>query len=329
MLDDGAALDRLGCFLAAAAGAAGATIEALTPLAGGTVTDEHWLLVASFAGGPYAGRQRLVLRVNPLQRPGIGLARTDEFAVLRVVHRAGVAVPAPLFLCDEATVIGNAFLVTRWVAGDADGERIVRASAPPALAEDLARELARTHAILPPRDDLAGLGAPPVDPARRRLEEYAAQLRACGGPSDVAALASDWLGRHAPPPVPAVLIHGDFRTGNYLVEEGRLVAVLDWEFASWGDPVEDLGWFCLRSWRFGAVAREAGGLVDRDRFRAAYERASGRAVDPARLHYWEVMAGLRLLVLIARHSARSPAAPLLGRRAEAEAELRRLIGDGA
>jgi aminoglycoside phosphotransferase (APT) family kinase protein len=326
MLGDPTAIGRLGRFLAASAGAGEATIEELSPLIGGTVTEEHWLLVARFAGGAQAGRQRLVLRVNPLPVPGIGLGRAEEFAVLRAVHAAGVAVPEPLFLCGDIEVIGKPFLVTRWLPGSAAGEGIAGLGPRPDLAERLARELARVHGIAPPPADLAGLGPPPADAARWRLADYAAQLAACDGSGDITTLALDWLARRPPPPVPPVLVHGDFRTGNYLVDEAGFVALLDWEFAGWSDPAEDLGWFCLRCWRFGADEREAGGIVDRDFFRRAYEQASGRAVDPDRLQYWEAMAALRLLVLIARHGARSPGAPLLARRREGEAEMLRLIG---
>ena len=78
------------------------------------------------------------------------------------------------------------------------------------------------------------------------------------------------------------LIHRDYRTGNYLVDEGRLAGVLDWEFAGWGDPREDIGWFTARCWRFGGVEREAGGIApSRAVTAAATSRVGGVAVRRA------------------------------------------------
>ena len=141
-----------------------------------------------------------------------------------------------------------------------------------------------------------------------------------------------WLIRHAPPPVPSVLCHGDFRTGNYLADADGFVALLDWEFARWSDRDEDIGWFCLGCWRFGAYAREAGGIASRDVFYRAYEAAAGRALDQTRIRYWEVMAALRWLVLalqqrdrFLRGGERSLDLALTGRRpAECEFEILRL-----
>src|SRR6185437_1835790 len=126
-------------------------------------------------------------------------------------------------------------------------------------------------------------------------------------PHPVAEWGIRWLMRHAPPPAQPVLCHGDFRTGNYLADEHGFTALLDWDFAGWSDPDEDIAWFCLGYWRFGAYAREAGGLVPRAAFHRAYEAASGRAIDPGRVRYWEVIAAL------ARHRPRA-ARPLPARR---------------
>ena len=75
-----------------------------------------------------------------------------------------------------------------------------------------------------------------------------------------AVLALAWLQRHAPSRSPVCLVHADCRTGNYLIEAGELTAVLDWEFAGFSDPLEDLGWMLARYWRFGAYELEAGGI---------------------------------------------------------------------
>jgi aminoglycoside phosphotransferase (APT) family kinase protein len=225
----------------------------------------------------------------------------------------------------------------RWMPGASDGERIVSGElggAREALAERLATELAKLHELRPTPDAVALLGAPPADPAAARLAPLARFLVSHDEPHPVAEWAVRWLIRHAPPPAAAVLCHGDFRTGNYLADEHGFTALLDWEFAGWSDPAEDIGWFCLGYWRFGAYEREAGGLVPRAWFYRAYEAASGHAVDPARVRYWEVMAALRWLVIaleqrdrFLRGGERSLQLLLNGRRpAECELEILKLTG---
>ena len=101
-----------------------------------------------------------------------------------------------------------------------------------------------------------------------------------------------------------MLCHRDFRTGNYMVEDGGLTGILDWEFAGWGEPEEDIAWFCAKCWRFGAVDLDAGGIAPREPFMEAYEEASGRAIDATRVAYWEVMAHVRWAVIACQQAAR-------------------------
>jgi aminoglycoside phosphotransferase (APT) family kinase protein len=113
-----------------------------------------------------------------------------------------------------------------------------------------------------------------------------------------------WLERHAPASGRVCLVHADLRTGNFLVDQGRLTAVLDWEFAAFSDPLEDLGWMLARYWRFGAYELEAGGISTREALLAGYEAASERAVDRAAVAYWEVMATVRWAVIALMQAAR-------------------------
>src|SRR5262249_19691351 len=106
----------------------------------------------------------------------------------------------------------------------------------------------------------------------------------------------DWLIANALVTSERTLVHADFRTGNFMVSAQGLDAVLDWEFAHWGDPFEDLGWLCVRDWRFGQLAKPVGGIACRAEFYAAYEKASGRQVDPTWVHYWEVTGNVRWAV---------------------------------
>jgi aminoglycoside phosphotransferase (APT) family kinase protein len=126
-----------------------------------------------------------------------------------------------------------------------------------------------------------------------RVEEYRRHLDALDAREPTLEWALSWLERRPPSPCATCLIHGDFRTGNYLVEKGELTAILDWEFAAFGDPREDLGWMLARFWRFGAYRREAGGIAGREVLLDAYEAGSGEVLDRNAVQWWEVMATVR------------------------------------
>ncbi len=100
------------------------------------------------------------------------------------------------------------------------------------------------------------------------------------------------------------LVHGDYRTGNLMIDAGRLTGVLDWEFAGWGDPAEDIGWFCARCWRFARPDREAGGLASRAAFYRGYEGKAGHAVQETAVPFWEAMATLRWAIIALQQGER-------------------------
>lgn len=305
-LEDGAVRERLARFLAQAAGAESVEIVALERLPGGAV-QENYALEVEVRGGPHAGRQQLVLRTDAPARVAASLTRAQEFAVLRAAAAAGVTVPEPLWLCEGAGVAGRPFFVMRRLPGIATGRALVRAelsaAARESLIERLGAELARLHAVRPPNEALAFLPLPEGSPARARVALYRGYLDALE-PRPVIEWGLRWLERHAPASDERVLCHCDYRTGNYLVDTGRLAGILDWEFAAWSDPHEDLGWFCARCWRFGAWEREAGGMGSRETLYRAYERASGRTIDRAAVGYWELMAAVRWAIIARQQGER-------------------------
>jgi aminoglycoside phosphotransferase (APT) family kinase protein len=310
----------------------GTVVDArLTPLLKGAVL-RHWRIEIELRGGRFDGAQSWVLRADGATPLGIGLSRAHEFALQRALFRAGLKVAEPLFMCCDAGIIGAPFFAMRFIAGETDGTAIVAAGRNDALAEALGGELARLHALdLTPR--LHFLPPPPADAAASRLAELTRLLAEDVDPHPVAVWAQRWLTQHKPVPARPALTHGDFRTGNYLVADEKLT-VLDWDFAGWSDPDEDIAWFCAKAWRFGAQQHEAGGIAPRARFYRGYEAVAGRRIDPTRIYFWEVMAALRWLVIalkqrdrFLKHAERSLDLALTGRRvAECEHEILTLTG---
>ena len=307
---DKAAQERLCRFIAAAAGARQATIASIAPLRGGAI-QENWAVDVELDGGDRAGRHALVLRADAPSRVAASHSRENEFALLEAARDAGVTVPEPLWCCVDPVVIGRSFYLMRRVSGVAAGHRIVKdltlGGDREALAERLGRELARIHSIAPrsPTDDALGFLAPSSgNPGLDRVRLYRGYLDDLGEPRPVIEWGLRWLEINSREAGEVTLVHQDFRTGNYLVDEHGLTAILDWEFCAWGDPMSDIGWFCARCWRFGAIEREAGGIAFRAPFYRGYEAACGRRIDPGAVHYWEVAAHVRWAVIALQQAAR-------------------------
>lgn len=311
---DAAAQERLCAFLASAAGANRAAIAALAPLRGGAI-QENWSIDIELDGGGLAGAHALVLRTDAPSRVAASHGRADEFALLKLARAAGVTAPEPLWLCDNPAVIGRAFYLMRRVPGVAAGHRIVKdlslGGPRDTLAERLGQELARIHAVTPqtiaqlaPAQSLAFLPPSSSQPGLDRVQLYRSYLDELGDPHPALEWGLRWLELNARLAREITLVHQDFRTGNYLVDEHGLTTILDWEFCAWGDPMSDIGWFCAKCWRFGATEREAGGIASRAPFYRGYEAASGRRVDPAAVHYWEVAAHVRWAVIALQQAAR-------------------------
>ncbi len=301
-LDEPSARARLAAFVTAAGGRPAAILDA-KPLKGGAI-QENWLVTAEIGGEPL----ELVLRTDAPSRVAASHGRAQEFAILTAAYRAGVTVPEPLWLCRDAAVLGQDFYLMRRIGGVGQGYRIVKdktlGGERARLAERLGVELARIHGIRP---DGAGLDFLPL-PVRSPALEAVAGMRAHLDRFESGYPVLEWALRRlelaAPPAGEIVLVHQDFRTGNFMVDENGLTGILDWEFAAWGEPMADIGWFCAKCWRFGAERLEAGGIAPRADFYRGYESTSGRRIDPAAVRYWEAMAHVRWAVIALQQAHR-------------------------
>ncbi|MDX1710925.1 MAG: phosphotransferase family protein, partial [Rhodovibrionaceae bacterium] len=281
--------EALARFLAQHAGAKAADIVEARPLSGGAI-QENWRLDVKFSGGPWDGTVKLVLRSDAPSQVSVSLSRAQEYALLCAAEKAGVAVPEPLWLCQDPEIIGRSFYVMRFIPGVALGPKVVKdknlGGDREALVERLGRELARIHTIRPPRADLDFLTPPDGNPALAAVAKLRGYLDELGEPRPALEWGLRWAEMHAPEAGEVVLVHQDFRTGNLLLNERGLAAILDWEFCDWGDPMSDIGWFCARCWRFSRPDLEAGGLGSRERFYKGYESEAGRTVDHQAVAFW-------------------------------------------
>lgn len=310
-----------------------AVIDEMTPLAGGASRDS-WAFTARLDGIP----EKLVLRKDhATQMNDEALTRRQEFQLMQRAYDSVVKVARMRWQEDEPEWLGQAFFIMDFVDGISIGRRVIQlpelAHAREVLPEQLAQQLARVHTMRV--DDLDFLPRPPEgkSPAQVALDYTYTVLDELDAHIPAFEFALRWAQDHAPDTAEVTFVHGDFRLGNMLVDRQGLAAVIDWEFGHLGDPHEEIGYLCMRDWRFGNHHLHAAGLCHRERFIRAYESASGRSVDRSAVDWWEIVGNIRWGVICLsqanRHlSGRDPSVELasLGRRsAEMQLEALRLI----
>ncbi len=318
------------CVAAWCPGATG--VAGATRLSGGA-SQETWSFDILHPGGDIGA----ILRRAP-QGYGAAPARAAglnaEAALMQLAHAAGVPSPKMLYVLQPNDRLGTGFIMER-VAGETIPRKILRddtfAAARPKLARRLGGILAAIHGLpLPQLPELRRMTA------ATEISEIERDYRSFAGPRPVFELALRWLRKHDPGPSEDVtLVHGDFRHGNLIIGPDGLRAVLDWELAHTGDPMEDLGWICVNSWRFGEIDKPVGGFGSREELFAGYE-AAGHRVDASRVTFWEVMGTLRWGVMCCGMMQRFRSGPehsieraMIGRRSsETEIDLLRLLAPG-
>jgi aminoglycoside phosphotransferase (APT) family kinase protein len=255
-----------------------AEIADLQQLTGGA-SRETWSFDALLEGGE---RWPLILRRHPLGAQW-DRAMSREAHAIEAAARAGVPEPRIFASSDDPAALGGAFILMERIEGETIARRILRddafAAVRPRLAEQCGELLARIHSI--PAEEIPGLEAFDVlADLRETLDSYEDW-------SPTLELGLRQLERRRPEPTAEVVVHGDFRNGNLIVGPDGIRAVLDWELAHLGDPMQDLGWLCVRCWRFGGPGPVGGFGSYADLFRG-YERTSGQAVDRDAVHWWEL-----------------------------------------
>jgi aminoglycoside phosphotransferase (APT) family kinase protein len=276
--------DELAPRLAAVLGPAlgpGTAIEDLRTLTGGA-SRTTWAFDATTSGQ----RRSLILRIGPPDdvHAGMELEARAQAAAAAV----GAPVPHVLVADDSGGPLGNPFLICDAIGGETIVRRIQRQlddTGRARLLRQCAEALAAIHRADP---DLPGLTL------EDQLAEWREQLDTMADTTATFEWAFRWLDANRPAPSLSHLVHGDFRMGNLIVDGSGLAAVLDWELVHVGEAYEDLAWFCIRAWRFGApLDLAAGGLGSIEDFLHAYETAAGATVDRTAFHWWLVLATLR------------------------------------
>jgi aminoglycoside phosphotransferase (APT) family kinase protein len=328
--------ERLVRFIREQGGFDRVAIDNLRRMPGGA-SREIWSFDAEMDKGGEKSRRAMVLRRDPGEHK-IDTSRRHEFLVLRAAFQEHVPVPEVLWLGDDSAALGANFFIMEKIEGETLARRLLRdaeyAKARDVMPAQLAQILAAIHRIDPKRHQLDFLAEPGENAALTEVRRYEENFRKLAlEPHPAFELAFRWLLGRVPKTPRKTLVHGDYRIGNVIFGPEGVRSILDWELAHLGDPMEDVGWMCVRAWRFGNDRKPVGGLGTREDFFREYEKASGAAVDPEAARFWEVFGNLRWGIITISQArthidgfVKSVELASIGRRtAETELELLNLI----
>ena len=263
-----------------------------------------WEIAASFEGGLLDGTSRLILRSQsdtPLL-PSIGI--DNEFQLLKILKSKKFKVPKPLILDKCGLLTGNPALIMQKIVGSSKCIGAVSALNSldrKRLTRDIAQQLGKLHKLEIPSNQWrlfkkAG--------EQSLIDRLYSQLDLLPYSLPVIEWALRWLEKNRPAQQIQSLCHGDFRNGNLLVHRKRLTGIIDWEFTHIGNPLEDIGWFCARCWRFGNDREEAGGIGQLSDFIESYETANPGNVNWLELPYWKIVATVQWALIAHRQGLR-------------------------
>lgn len=218
------------------------------------------------------------------------LEADQDARVMIAAVKAGVPAPRVRAIFDDADGLGPGY-VTERVEGETLVPRILRedrfAEARKKMARQCGEILAAIHRIpLPDAPFLKRLDAPQHVASYRKLIDF------MGFRHPALEFGLKWAAEHAPKNPRCTVVHGDFRAGNLIVGEEGIRLVLDWEIAQAGDPMQDLGWVCVKTWRFGGKF-PVGGFGTREDLFAGYEAISGEPVDRDAVRFWEAWGSVK------------------------------------
>ena len=335
-IEPGEMVRRLTGFIRSEGGFDSVAIENFRKMPGGA-SREIWSFECAMERGGETSRRAMVLRRDPGAH-NISSSRRHEFMVIRAAFEERIPVPEVFWVSEDPAVLGSAFFIMERIDGETLARRLLRddtyARAREVMPAQLAEILAKIHRIDPVRHKLDFLAEPGDNAALTEVRRYQENFRVLAlEPHPAFELAFRWLLERVPKMARKTLVHGDYRIGNVVFGPEGVRSILDWELAHLGDPMEDVGWMCVRAWRFGNDQKPVGGLGSREDFFQAYEKASGTAVDPEAARFWEVFGNLRWGIITIGQArthidgfVKSVELASIGRRtAETELELLNLI----
>ncbi len=261
-------------------------VSNLEPLTGGA-SKEIWKFEVSNAK---QSTKMILRRGSGIEGP-LAIKTADEARIQKEVIKVGAPVPRILAVSKNEEELGDSYIM-HFVEGESIARKILRdkeyKKALPILAYQCGEAIAKIHNV-----DINNFSFLPRKPAEDQLEDLYSTYQSFEQPSPVFEYAYLWLKEQDFGNFQESLVHGDFRLGNIIVNTEGLQSIIDWELAHIGNPLQDLGWVCGNSWRFGKNEKVVGGFGELEDLLEGYNSVSKLKVDKEMVRCWQVFGTFR------------------------------------
>lgn len=259
-------------------------IKNLVPLTGGASADINRII--------FEDNKEFIVRRSVIKDKAVmAIPKNMEAKIQKIVKEYGAPVPEIIMEFSEGAEIGEGY-VMQSVGGETIPRKILRDDSYKNIRNKLPYEIGKSLAQIH-KTKLEKLQDLEKITFSESLEKLFIIYESFDQPQPVFDLAFKWLENQKILDYEEVLVHGDYRFGNFIISEKKLESIIDWELAHIGNPMEDLGWLCVRSWRFGNVNKRAAGLGDVDELIAGYEANSEIKIDKSQLDIWQLYGSLK------------------------------------
>ena len=259
-------------------------IKNLVPLTGGASADINRIIFED-------NKEFIVRRSVVKDKAVMAIPKNMEAKIQKIVKEYGAPVPEIIMEFSEGAEIGEGY-VMQSVGGETIPRKILRDDSYKNIRNKLPYEIGKSLAQIH-KTKLEKLQDLEKITFSESLEKLFIIYESFDQPQPVFDLAFKWLENQKILDYEEVLVHGDYRFGNFIISEKKLESIIDWELAHIGNPMEDLGWLCVRSWRFGNVNKRVAGLGDVDELIAGYEANSKIKIDKSQLDMWQLYGSLK------------------------------------
>jgi aminoglycoside phosphotransferase (APT) family kinase protein len=261
-------------------------VSNLEPLTGGA-SKEIWKFEVS---NDKQSTKMILRRGSGIEGP-LAIKTVDEARIQKEIIKVGAPVPIILAVSKNEEELGDSYIMN-FVEGESIARKILRDNeykkALPVLAYQCGEAIAKIHNV-----DVDNFSFLPKKPAEDQLEDLYSTYQSFEQPSPVFEYAYLWLKEQDFSNFQESLVHGDFRLGNIIVNGEGLQSIIDWELAHIGNPLQDLGWVCGNSWRFGNNDKVVGGFGELEDLLEGYNSISKFQVNKEMVKCWQVFGTFR------------------------------------
>ncbi len=258
----------------------------LEPLTGGA-SKEIWKFEVNANGKS----DRYILRRGSGVEGPLAIKTSDEAKIQKTVRKLGAQVPEIIAVSSLDEELGDAYIM-KFVDGESIARKILRdeeyKNTLPKLAFECGQSIAKIH-----QADINEFPFLPSKTVFEQINDLYQTYVSFNQPSPVFEYTHLWLKKQNFGEINDALVHGDFRLGNIIVDKDGLKSVIDWELAHIGNPLQDLGWICGNSWRFGNTDKVVGGFGDLADLLKGYNSVSNSQVDENMVKAWQVFGTFR------------------------------------